>query len=29
MGTIQRKSNGCILSNFLHRNIRNRNYDEG
>nr|DAM36097.1 MAG TPA: hypothetical protein [Caudoviricetes sp.] len=29
MGTIQRKPSKCILSNFLHRNIRNRNYDEG
>nr|DAK38810.1 MAG TPA: hypothetical protein [Caudoviricetes sp.]DAN11105.1 MAG TPA: hypothetical protein [Caudoviricetes sp.]DAO05942.1 MAG TPA: hypothetical protein [Caudoviricetes sp.] len=28
MGTIQRKSNVCILSNFLHRNIRYCNYDE-
>nr|DAJ30854.1 MAG TPA: hypothetical protein [Caudoviricetes sp.] len=29
MGTIQRKSNGCILSNFLHRDIWHCNYDEG
>nr|DAX19347.1 MAG TPA: hypothetical protein [Bacteriophage sp.]DAX86531.1 MAG TPA: hypothetical protein [Caudoviricetes sp.] len=28
MGTIQRKSNGCILSNFLYRNIWHCNYDE-
>nr|DAS97740.1 MAG TPA: hypothetical protein [Caudoviricetes sp.] len=29
MGTIQRKSNDCILFDFLHRNIWNSNYDEG
>nr|DAU87185.1 MAG TPA: hypothetical protein [Caudoviricetes sp.] len=28
MGTIQRKPSKCIISNFLHRNIWNSNYDE-
>lgn len=28
MGTIQRKPSKCIISNFIHRNIWNSNYDE-